>query len=229
MNRTALTIIGVLAAAFVVMVVFVVFWLPTCMLRGDCNSWSAQAEKCFQVLPQEKRVAFNGDISRGEALSWEAGASQEVKGVESELGRAVLHCFENILLNESLIERKGYFSGKPHPLGQVADLWGGSDLSIDLEVSDNSIEERTLNNFKFGPYAGPQSKVISKWCRANEACVECETPSGESIEDASAITVRLRADASVSRVKMVGVWKNPRQPWEYIDDEGNRWLYVCDN
>jgi hypothetical protein len=182
---------------------------------------------CLKLLPQKSHVGFSID---GKTISVNIGGLQESTGANPEQIAGFVDCLKRkpdtnlVVSNGVIIPRE--------PIGQLSNSWKSDQgLQVALEPPPNSPEEnKVLQNLAIGPSAGTKTAVINQWCSVQaRACVTCEPP--QLTAASSQVIVRLKSQPPVDRRQMEGTYPpspgNPHQPWEDVDDKGQRFYYEC--
>ena len=116
------------------------------------------------------------------------------------------------------------------PLGQIADLWSiQNGLKILLSWRDQK-EKEIINNLKIGGESGIKWQILAAWCSSENVgqCVECNPePNADTVE----VQIKLRENVNFLKEFWSDGWPSNTngnyEPWEIIDDIGNRYLYTC--
>jgi hypothetical protein len=181
---------------------------------------------CLSLLPQKASAGFTVD---GKTINVNIGALQESSGANPEQALSFIECLKRSNPEATVQSSNGVIIPR-EPIGQLSDAWNKEQgLRIALEPNPASPEDnRVLQNLAIGPAAGTKSAVVKNWCTAiAQACVTCDPPDVSQNE----VVVRLKDKAPVERRQMSGRYppspSNPHQPWEDVNEKGERYYYEC--
>jgi len=186
------------------------------------------AELCTRVLDETQRIGIKSKIDVKGNFDIDMGVLQDEKGTANEkIVERVLECIEKAYAQEKF--ENTFVTKKPLPLGLVAQQWENGEPNLYLDRPNNKNAEIILNNMWFGPKGGDKRTLISNWCNYAKNCVSCSpSPNEKSFWQATSIQIKLLDCPTVNKVKMWGKWNNPVDPWELVDEHGNRYLYKCE-
>lgn len=221
MNRTIAAIIGLVAVVAIGGVV------ATIAIFRIYTPTPEEVVACQHLLPSNRQVGLGATTGTGGLLNFDLKALQESTGATPDQASAFLDCVGKL----KSIQVTNGVNFPLQPLGQVANQWmrDSNDLRLTLMPG---INDAILNNLRIGPAAGTKWAVTKDWCGPKIAgrCVECN-PSAPD-EKTAYVQITLRPDAPVERKQMAGKWPiappgTSYEPWQLVDQAGNRFLYEC--
>lgn len=233
----ALAIVGIATVIAYVVVAYFILRPPDRdpIAFSDAQIISEIREACFAGFPEEERVGFKIGTDASGAFTIDTGGVREKAGTsDTDAHKQAIECTQEAMSSWMVAqtgssEVSGVFSStEPLPLGQIAQQWKNTDFFIDLSLARTAEQSKILNNLRFPRYVGTQASAMSLWCEAMSKCAECRPVGGSSIETARGVEVLLTENSSPERIQMWGQWSNPSDPWEDVDEDGNRYYYICE-
>lgn len=197
-----------------------VFWL---FFRDDVTLCQADPEvcPCLALIPDFRAfgISFETDKSGKLRKVTFGGDQQRKRDPSQELAEQFVQCLQGM---RNDIEILNYSRLSASPLGQIANIWNRSGgMSIKLRPPDSEI----IQNIQIGPDSGLRWDIMKDFCAAANACVACEPtdPGGDEVS----VLVSLKPNPPARREKVGTGFVNPRNPWELVDENGDRYHYIC--
>jgi hypothetical protein len=210
-----------LAFIFAVLAGFAIWWLIPRPLP--------EVVVCEKLIPGVKQVGLKFSRAREGGIDIDFGGTATTNSATAETLKAFIDCLKEQNASKAINVIRGV-NLDLEPIGQVADHWK-TDPDLRIKLMPNG-EDKILNNMRIGPAAGRKQDIIRNWCSPDQAgrCVKC-VPDNPT-ETTTYVEVQLRPTPPVERQQMPGIWSGapagrPLDPWQLVEPDGRRFVFVC--